>query len=45
LALEALPQTNGQTLNLRYVAQARWRWPQSLPAASVKPPTTPVEGQ
>jgi Tfp pilus assembly protein PilN len=45
LALEALPPTNGQTLNLRYVAQARWHWTQSLPAASVKTPTMPVEGQ
>jgi Tfp pilus assembly protein PilN len=47
LALEALPQRNGQSLSLRYVVQARWPWtqPQPAPAAAVKPPTTPQVGQ
>jgi len=45
LALEALPPSKGQALNLHYVAQAVWHGPQWPPAVSVQPPTAPVEGQ
>ena len=42
MAIEALPQANGPTLNLRYVAQARWHWPELSPKPEANRPTTPV---
>jgi hypothetical protein len=42
MAIEALPQANGPALNLRYVAQARWHWPELSPKPEANRPTTPV---
>ena len=42
MAFEALPQANGPALNLRYVAQARWHWPELSPGPEVNRPTPPV---
>ena len=42
MAFEAIPQAKGSTLNLRYVAQARWHWPEWSPKPEVNRPTPPV---
>jgi hypothetical protein len=42
MAFEALPQANGSALNLRFVAQARWHWPELSPKPEVNRPTPPV---
>ena len=42
MAFEALPQANGPALNVRYVAQARWHWPELSPKPQVNLPTPPV---
>jgi Tfp pilus assembly protein PilN len=42
MAFEAMPQANGPALNLRYVAQARWHWPELSPKPEVNRPTPPL---
>jgi len=45
MAFEALPQANGPASNLRYVAQARWHWPESSPKPQVNRPTPPLASE
>lgn len=42
MAFEAITQANGPVLNVRYVAQARWHWPELSPKPEVNRPTPPV---